>query len=144
MGTTVITSGREQTFARQLLDSLKKVLPFSQGLLVSTLPRGDLQIVQPSNVSESLIKAYANGYHTEDLMSWQAILKQKPTRAADCWDRKRFFETPYYQELMQPAGLRYVAVAPLSGPVLPGYPGAVHLLRSEQQGEFSDAELRKL
>jgi AraC-like DNA-binding protein len=126
------------------LELLKKQLPFAQGLVVSSLPRGELQVVQPSQVSESLIKAYSNGFHTEDFASWQAILRQKVVRGEDCWDRKKFEDTPYYQTFMQPNGLRHVAVAPVASPVLRGYPGAIHLLRTEQQGSFSEAELRKL
>ena len=29
-------------------------------------PRGDLQIVQPANVSDGLLKSYARGYHSDD------------------------------------------------------------------------------
>jgi AraC-like DNA-binding protein len=126
------------------LDLLKKHIPFAQGLVLSTLPRGELQVVQPSQVSESLIKAYSGGFHAEDVATWQAILKQKVVRGEDAWDRRKFQDTSYYQVFMQPHGLQYLAVAPVAAPVLRGYPGAVHLLRTEQQGDFSDAELRKL
>jgi AraC-like DNA-binding protein len=140
---TVTTSARDHN-VKHLLELLKKHIPFAQGLVLSTLPRGELQIVQPSQVSEALIKAYSNGFHAEDIATWQAILRQKAVRGEDCWDRKKFEDTPYYQVFMQPHGLKYLVAAPVAAPVLRGYPGAVHLLRTEQQGDFTDAELRKL
>jgi AraC-like DNA-binding protein len=139
----VTTSARDHS-VKHLLDSLKRQIPFAQSLVLSTLPRGELQIVQPSQVPESLIKAYSNGFHAEDFATWQVILKQKVVRGEDCWDRKKFEETAYYQTLMRPLGLKYFAAAPVAAPVLRGYPGAVHLLRTEQQGAFTDAELRKI
>ena len=78
------------------------------------------------------------------MATWHAILKQKAVRATDCWSSSALAQTPYYQNFMVPAGLRYPAVVPLHDPVLPGYPGALHLLRTEDQGEFSDSELRKI
>ena len=34
-----------------------------------------LQVAQPSNVPEALLKSYSKGFHTEDRISWQAILR---------------------------------------------------------------------
>jgi len=141
----VTTTARDVVTSRNLLDSLKKTLPFTQGLVVTTVPRGDLQIAQPSNVSESLLKAYAEGFHTEDCLTWQSILQRKVLRPEDCFGAKdAFAESAYFRDLMQPAGLRYVAVAPLAAPVLPGYPGAVHVARTADQGDFTKAELDAL
>jgi hypothetical protein len=118
---TVTTTARDVVTSRNLLDALKKNVPFTQGLVVTTVPRGDLQIAQPSNVSESLLKAYAEGFHAQDCLTWQAVLHRKVVRPEECFGSKEAFaESPYFRELMQPAGLRYVAVAPLAAPVLPG------------------------
>src|SRR5438046_7122606 len=45
---------------------------------------------------------------------------------------------------MRTNGLAHAAAAPLAAPVLDGYPGAVHVYRTAEQGEFSPDELRKL
>ena len=137
-------TAREQTSSKYLLDAVKKAVPSAQVLIVTTLPRGDLQVTQPAHVSDALLRAYARGYHAEDLLTWQSILKRKAVRASDCWSKENFHSTPYYQEWMQPAGLTRAAAIPLAGPLLEGYPGAVHVLRTAEQGDFTDAELNKL
>jgi AraC-like DNA-binding protein len=126
------------------LESLRKVVPTSAGLVVSTLPRGDLQVVQPSNVSDGLLKAYARGFHAEDALSWQTIVRQKPLRLADAWDEQALRETPYAHEWLRPQGLAHVVSVPVASPVLLGYPGVVHLCRTAEQGEFTAGEVAKL
>lgn len=119
-------------------------MPSTAGLVVSTLPRGNLQVVQPSNVSDGLLKAYARGFHAEDLLSWGAIVKQKPLRGTDAWSEQEFKDSAYTHEWLKPQGLKYVAAVPVASPVLAGYPGVVHLCRTEEQGEFTSAELATL
>ncbi len=144
VGPIVNSSVRDQTASRHLLDSLRKSIPFAQCFVVTTLPRGDLQIVQPANVSESLLKAYASGLHAEDRLTWQSIVRGEPVNAHDCWDGDTFTQSAFFREVMTPAALRYAAAIPLEAPVLPGYPGAVHVFRTEEQGDFSKADLAKL
>ena len=139
-----MASVREQSSPKYLLDSLRKAVPSAAGLVVTTLPRGDLQVVQPSNVSEGLLRAYARGFHAEDGLTWQTIVGGQPVRAADVWDDESLRQSPYSQEWMQPLGLAHVVSLPVSSPVLAGYPGAVHLCRTADQGEFSDADIAKL
>src|SRR5665213_2206382 len=74
----VTATAREQHSVRTLLDSLKKTVPFQSGLVLSVVPRGGLQIAQPSNVPDALLKSYAKGSDTEDRLSWQAVIKRKP------------------------------------------------------------------
>jgi AraC-like DNA-binding protein len=111
---------------------------------VTTLPRGDLQVVQPSNVSDGLLKAYARGYHTEDALTWQTIVRQKPVDARDVWSADALDQTAYAAEWLRPQGLAHVVSLPVSSPVLAGYPGAVHLCRTAEQGPFSKAEVERL
>ena len=139
-----MASAKEQSSPKFLLDSLRKVVPSAAGLVVTTLPRGDLQVVQPSNVSDGLLRAYAKGFHAEDSLTWRAIVGGKPTRSGDVWDGEALRDTPYAQEWLQPLGLTHVVAVPVSSPVLAGYPGAVHLCRTADQGDFSDAEVAKL
>src|SRR5215210_7510612 len=70
---------------RQIFDAVAKAIPCAQVLMVSSLPRGGLQVVQPSNCPEILVKGYNRELHTEDRMTWQAILKGKPVKGTTAW-----------------------------------------------------------
>jgi AraC-like DNA-binding protein len=119
-------------------------VPTSAGLVVTTLPRGDLQVVQPSNVSDGLLKAYARGFHAEDALTWQTIVRQKPVDARDVWAGDALDQTAYAAEWLRPQGLAHVVSLPVASPVLAGYPGAVHLCRSAEQGPFSKSDVERL
>jgi AraC-like DNA-binding protein len=129
---------------RTLLENLKKVVHFDSGLVISVVPRGGLQIVQPSHVSDALIKSYARGFSNEDRLTWQTIVKRKPLRLSDAYRRGDVEQTPYYKELLEPANLKYALALPLSGPVLAGYPGAVHVFRSDAEHDFTAKEIEAL
>src|SRR5689334_8763222 len=135
---------RDPTNPRQLLDQLRKAVPSAQGLVITTVPRGGLQVLQPSTVPETLVKSYTNSLHTEDRLSWQAILKRKPQRASDAWSSKELENSAYFREWLQPLGHAHAIAIPLAGPVLDGYRGVAHLVRSADQGEFTAAEAQKL
>jgi AraC-like DNA-binding protein len=129
---------------RQLLEQLRKAVPAAQGLVITTVPRGGLQVMQPSTIPETLVKAYTNTLHTEDRLTWQSILKRKVQRASDVWSSKELESSAYHREWLQPMGLAYAISIPLAAPVLDGYPGAVHLVRTTDQGEFSSADVQKV
>jgi AraC-like DNA-binding protein len=141
------TSGkgsRETMAGRQVFDFLSQVVPFSQGLMISMLPRGSIHIVQPGKCPETMLKAYVRDHHKEDRVAWQAILRGQAVRAADCWSAAEFNSSPYLHGMLQPHGLRYSVGVPLAAPVLNGYPGAVVLFRGPDEGEFEDSEVSKL
>jgi AraC-like DNA-binding protein len=129
---------------RQIFDTIAKAIPCAQVLMVSSLPRGGLQIVQPSNCPEILVKGYNRELHAEDRLTWQAILRGKPVKGTTAWGSGAYEGSRYVQELLEPAGLRYAAAAPLNAPVLAGYPGAIHLYRKLGEPPFSEAELDQL
>jgi AraC-like DNA-binding protein len=145
--TAPAASGRDVLSARQILEQFKKALGTSPArtILITVAPRAGLQIMQPANVSEALIKSYAKEFHAEDRLSWQAILRGKPTRLADAWsDAAKLDATPYAQEWLKPNELTTVVAVPLQSPVFEGYPGVVHLGRTAAEGNFTNAELAKL
>jgi len=140
-------SGRDLLSARQILEQFKKTLGASpaRAMLITVAPRAGLQIMQPANVSEALIKSYAKEFHAEDRLSWQAILRGKPVRLADAWaDSGKLDATSYAQEWLKPNELTSVVAIPLQSPVFEGYPGVVHLGRTAAEGNFTNAELAKL
>ena len=96
----VTAPGRDQISCKQFLEAAKKALDCAQGVVITTVPRGDLQVAQPSDLSEPLLKAYYRGFHSEDCLTWQAMLKRKVVRPQDCWGKDAFRETPYFQEFV--------------------------------------------
>lgn len=121
---------------RQAFDMLAKDVSGIQAVVITSLPRGGLQIIQPQRISESLIKAYVREFQAEDDLTWRAIISGSAVR-----------ENPssrYVSEFLLPAGYQYAAAVPLQGPVLEGYPGAIQLWRTRDEGEFTDADLHKL
>lgn len=137
-------ASKEPAAGRSLFDTLSQAVSFSQGLLLSTLPRGSIGIVQPGKVPESLFRSYSKDLHEEDRVAWQAILRGQTIRATDCFSAADFQASPYLHCLLQPNGLRYAVAAPVSAPVFNGYPGAVVLFRGPDDRDFSDAEVNKL
>jgi AraC-like DNA-binding protein len=129
---------------RQVFELISQLVPFSQALIVSTLPRGSAHIVQPAKCPETLHKSYTRQLHVEDRLVWQTLLKNQTLRASDVWSQSDFDNSPYLHALLQPHGLRHSLAAPLANPVLNGYPGAVVLFRGPDEGDFSDAEVNKL
>src|SRR3954465_2421157 len=94
---------------RQIFDIIAKAIPSTQVVLVSGLPRGGLQIVQPSNCPEILVKGYNRELQTEDRLTWQVITKGKPLRGTTVWGQGDYESSRFAQELLEPAGLRHSA-----------------------------------
>jgi AraC-like DNA-binding protein len=126
---------------RQLFDSLSKVVRFSEAWLVSTLPRGGLQIVQPSHLGERWVKPYSTEFHVYDASAWQAILEDRAVRGEEAWpegvEKSRFFPS-----FLDTAKLRHVISVPVKSPILPGYDGALSVYSRAEQGAFTDTEVK--
>jgi len=121
---------------RHVFETLAKDLAVAEALIVSTLPRGGLQILQPQKVSEPLLKAYGRDFQVKDDASWQAITRGEAV-TADA-------QGAYVEQFLKPLGYAYAAAAPLSSPIFDGYAGALQVLRTAEQGAFGEADLRKL
>ena len=134
------TARNEGQQYKQIADVLQDAVGGAVSVIVTTLPRGSLQIAQPAKVSESLLKGYQRELHLEDRLTWQAIMTGKPVTSADVFDDN----ARYVRELMTPLGFAHAAAAPLESPVLEFYPGAVHAYRTAEEGPFSAEQLRKL
>src|SRR5438876_5439990 len=122
----------------QLFEAIAQTIPFSQCVIVTSLPRGTLQIAQPPNVPEALLKSYVKDFHAFDRPTWTAIAQGKAVRAVDCWGPGEYETSRYVREFLAPNGLKYAAAAPLTAPVMNGYPGSLTLFRSADLGRFSD------
>ena len=125
---------------KQGMEVLAKAFPSAQSLVITTMPRGGLQIAQPARVPESLLRAYARQFHLEDKLTWQAITSGKAVKALDLLNEDHPFITDY----LRSSGLSYAAAAPLRSPVIEGYDGAIHVYRPAEDGPFNAEDLRKL
>src|SRR5215204_4989873 len=68
--TSLIKAAKGESFPyRQILETIGKAIPSAQVAMVSSLPRGGLQIVQPSTCPEVLVKGYNRELHIEDRLT---------------------------------------------------------------------------
>lgn len=108
------------------------------------MPRGGVQIAQPGQVPDSILKSYNRGIHAEDRAAWRAMNEREPVRPQSCWEPRDFEGSVYYREVLQPLGAKHVVVFPLLAPVLPGYPGAVYVMRGADEEDFRASEISEL
>lgn len=129
----------------QVFDLIGKELPIATGLIVSLLPRGGVQIVQPQRVSEPLLRAYQREYSNEDRVTWQALLQGKAVGSTRVFEYKTDLDGMYYfTRFLRPNGLMFYAAAPIASPTFEGYHGVLWLGRTQEQGDFSNDELRTI
>jgi AraC-like DNA-binding protein len=126
----------ESVAFRGFMDTLVKEIPCAEVILLTTLPRGGLQIAQPPKVSENLLKAYIRDWHNHDEAAWKALTSGKPAKGKA---GSRFTD-----EFLAAFGYHHVAAAAVVDPILPGYVGVLELLRSSEQGAFTSEELQRL
>jgi AraC-like DNA-binding protein len=124
---------------RRAFDALAKAMPGAvEAVVVTTMPRGSLQLAQPAHLSESLLKTYAQEFHAEDRLTWQAVLEHKPVTNAQLGHSR------FVNEFLEPSGFAHAIAVPLDSPVLDGYPGALHVYRGAADGDFSADEIRRI
>src|SRR4051794_28086960 len=75
---------------RQLFDRLRQAITFAEAAVVTSLPRGSLQVAHPQNVNEGLLKSYLKEYNTHDRPAWEAIMRRQAVSAEQCWPQGRF------------------------------------------------------
>src|SRR5947208_16958074 len=86
---------------RQMLELMNPVVPFTEALVVSSLPRGGLQIVQPPRLPDSLLRSYSKDFHLHDKLTWQAIARARAVRGRGAWGAARCEPSRYYAEFMK-------------------------------------------
>ena len=125
---------------KQALELLEQSVTATHAMVVTVLPRGSLQIVQPVRLPETLLKGYTREYHLEDRLTWHTILIGKPTVASSILREG----DKYMAGLLRENGISFAAAAPLAAPIIDGYPGAIVVLRTAEQGDFNPEEVRQL
>jgi AraC-like DNA-binding protein len=125
---------------KQAFELLEQRSSAAHAMVVSVLPRGSLQIAQPARLPEPLVKGYTREFHLEDRLTWHTILSDKPTAGSAILREGDRFVTG----LLRENGLSFAAAAPLEAPIIDGYPGALVVMRTAEQGDFSADEVRQL
>ncbi len=128
---------------RALFELARQTVAFDLALLVSVLPGRGLGLMQPAKLPDGVFKAYASLAPGEDPLVWASIMAQRVVRLSDGSPGQAANTSAYDRKFLYPLRLRDALSVPLSEPVLPGYPGAVVLLRDEHAQDFSDAELQR-
>jgi AraC-like DNA-binding protein len=100
-----------------------------------------MRVIQPARTPDWFLKSYDYKCQAEDKAAWQAIVRNTVVRGSDLWSGNSIEDSEYYQNCLQPTRIRYIAAAPLTAPLFAGYPGALYVCRTSDQGDFSNAEL---
>lgn len=119
-------------------DNILNELAAQAAWIVSSMPRGGLQIILPGRLGDSIVQPYARDYHADDGLSWGAIREDRPVRLTELPGN------PRYLQFLRGAKLGHAAAVPLASPVFEGYAGALHVGRSEDQPDFSHRDLEQL
>lgn len=126
-----------------LFEQFASVVPFSFAVVVTTLPRGGLQLTQAYRAPDGWVRSYARTGHRHDRVSLHAISRRKAFRADDAFG-SNWQSSSFFGEMMPPHRVQHGAAVGIASPVLPGYPGAIHLYRTNDLGPFDDADLSRL
>jgi AraC-like DNA-binding protein len=128
----------------QLFERLNQAISLAQAAVITSLPRGGLQLTHAAHAGDSLIRSYLKEYSTHDRPAWEAIMRRQPVSAEQCWPHGRYETSPYYTGFLRGNGLRYAIAAPLKAPVIDGYAGAIEVFRGDEQGPFNQDDLSAL
>src|SRR5690242_17900139 len=77
-------------------DTLSRRVSHNIAMLLSTLPRGGIQIVQPQRLSDALVKPYGREFSVEDRPTWRAMVDGGVVTTADTWTDGSFETSRFY------------------------------------------------
>ena len=93
----------EGSVFRTALEELRREIPYTEAIIVTTFPRGSLQIAQPATVNEAFLKAYSKDFHLEDRLTWQVMAKQEGMRLTGAWSGENLDGVRFYADFLKPA-----------------------------------------
>lgn len=113
---------------RRFCADLQVRLGADEVVVLSTLPRGGLQVCRRLHLHEGLIRRYHADNHAFDALAWKAI--RNGFAAPDPVDTR----LPYPPETDSPLAYGWVTVLAVrvDAPVFAGYPGVVLIMRRKQ------------
>lgn len=124
------------------LEALASELTAGTVLILATLPGGDLRLVRANAGSNpSLARTYAADGQFVDAASWSAMLTGQAINADAFYARHPNLKQEFVDRWLTVTNRSHMIVAPLAGPLLRGYPGALVALGD---APFTDAQLARL
>ncbi len=129
------------------LQNLAARVRFDHALVTTTLPRGGLQVIQPQTADPAWQRTYSREHHLLDVVAWGAMTHHAPQRLSNFLDERGNLAgvaEAFGARALKPFGYGSYACAPLSSPLLQGYPGVLHLFRQTGAEDFSDDDLERL
>ena len=137
------------------LDRLRQYVPFKDAVVLTTLPRGGLQVTQPRRTDPARMRLYMREAHALDVLAWTVMAHESGTafRASDLPQlasdgravggaeevAQRFDEL-----FLAPHGFGPYAAVSIDGPVLEAFPGVIQIFRDRDADDFTPAELARL
>ncbi|MCC7350085.1 MAG: helix-turn-helix transcriptional regulator [Phycisphaerales bacterium] len=128
----------------QHFERLGRILPYSEALIISSVPRGGLQVTQAAHGNDALLRSYIKGMHALDRVSWQTIIGGQALSGQDACGKHGFDNCSFRQQIMSVSGFAHIAAARIRNVILPGYDGVLQVYRKLDQEPFSAADLQKL
>lgn len=125
---------------KSLLQNLDRVVPHALALVIDTMPGAGLRILQPPGVHSAFFRSYDAKFQLEDKLTWATVIGGK-TLVDGGTDAPAFRSSTYFRDFMRANGLERVVTAPVADPVFAGYPGALHVYRTDGQGAFTNAQV---
>src|SRR3954466_7273800 len=96
-----LKSAKAETLGyQQIFEQIRSQVPMAEAMIVSSLPRGTLQIAQPQRLPEQIVRTYAKELHAFDRITWCAIEKGAPVRGLECFPVGQFESSRYFTEFM--------------------------------------------
>ncbi len=130
--------------ATDLFRELHAIAVFANGWLLTSLPRGGLQIGHGVRPVGPGMRKRLRGASAEDRAAWQAIVTGEAMTGEDAWGEQAFHASRFRVEMMRREGLDHVMAAPVGDYLLPGYAGVVELFRTVAQGPFTPDEVAEV
>lgn len=137
-----VTGRGESAAFRRLFEQIEHEFPHADIALITTFPRGGLQLAQRKRGHDGLARGYLREFHAKDQLTWAAITAGTAVSIKHGSSQPAVDAGVTFQEFLQNNDLSHAIAAPLASPILPGYPGAVHVYRNGV--DFSPAELKRL
>ena len=129
---------------RRYFEGVRRIVPFAEAMVVTSLPRAGAQILQCEGFPAALAKKYQQEGYLHDRATWQAAINDRAMEGRTAWPKGEFESGVFFKTMMQERSLKYLACAPLQGPLLQGYFGALQLFRRAADGDFTAGQLRLL
>lgn len=140
-GTT--PDGRTKLAWREALQTLHRSVEFAQAAVLSTVPRGGVQVIAPDHADETIVRALSRNADHLDRLTWHVLVGGKPAVASEVWG-DGLAGSAFDEAVLQPTGLRDHLAVPLASPLLPGYAGVFTLFREAGGKAFKREELKRV